>query len=140
MTDLAVLALVLLATAAFAWWWRARDGAVRDGRPGERLTAHERAVLGAPDDAVLLLEFTAPGCRPCVAAKGVLDGVAAARDDVAVAIADVGTHLDLARTHGVLRAPTTLVVDRDGLVRHRILGVPAAESLAAAVDADAHAA
>jgi thiol-disulfide isomerase/thioredoxin len=140
MTDIAVLAAVLAATAAAWWWWRRRDGAVRSGTPGEHLSAADRAAVGAPTDAIVLLQFTAPGCTSCGAAQAVLSEVAARRPDVAVATADVGQHLDLARTHRVLRAPTTLVVDRQGVVRHRVTGVPAAGALAAVVDADAQAA
>ena len=140
MTDLGILALVLAATAALWWWRRRRDGAVREGQPGERLSGADRAAVGVPDDTVVLLEFTAPGCRPCAAAKDVLERVAAERHDVVVATADVGEHLDLARAHGVLRAPTTLVIDRDGVVRHRVTGVPAAADLAVAVAEDARAA
>jgi thiol-disulfide isomerase/thioredoxin len=140
MTDLAILAFVLAATAALWWWWRRRDGRVRAGRPGERLTAADRTAVGVPDEAVVLLEFVAPGCRACAAAKEVLDAVAGERHDVVVAVADVGEHLDLARAHSVLRAPTTLVVDRDGVVRHRVSGVPDPEQLAVTIDEDARAA
>jgi thiol-disulfide isomerase/thioredoxin len=140
MTD-ALIVLAVVAVTAVLWWWRrSRDGRIRSGRQGERLSAADRAAVGVPDDAVVLLEFTAPGCRPCAAAKSVLDDVAQTRADVVVATADVGEHIDLARLHGVLRAPTTLVIDKAGVVRHRITGVPARDGLAAAVDEDIHAA
>jgi thiol-disulfide isomerase/thioredoxin len=140
MTDVAIILAVVAVTAALWWWRRSRDGAIRAGRQGERLSAGDRAAVGVPDDAVVLLEFTAPGCRPCMAARSVLDEVAKERIDVVVATADVGEHIELARLHGVLRAPTTLVVDKAGVVRHRITGVPAADALAAVVDEDVHAA
>lgn len=133
MTDLLVLGAVVAATAALAWWWRSRDGRIRQGR-GPRLAAADLAALGAPPGVTVLVEFTAPGCRPCVAAREVLRRAAAERGDVSVVLADVGAHLDLARSHGVLRAPTTLVVDPDGRVRHRITGVPDAADVADLLD------
>jgi thioredoxin-like negative regulator of GroEL len=129
--DVLVVVLVLGATALVALWWRSLDGRVlaADG------AAFPREALGADPGTTLLVEFTAPGCAPCAQAKQVLDSVAARRDDVALVVADVGEHLDLARQHGILRAPTTLVVDPGGRVRHRIGGVPAAEDVERLLDA-----
>ena len=134
MSDVVLLGAVVVATAILAWWWRRRQGSVRAGRDGERLSAPDLAALGAPSDRVVLLEFTAPGCVACRATRSVLDDAAAERDDVQVVVAQVGHHLDLVRAHGILRAPTTLVIDRDGTVRHRITGVPDRARLAALLD------
>jgi thiol-disulfide isomerase/thioredoxin len=129
-TDVLVLLAVLAVTALLAAWWRARDGRVRDG-DGDRF---DRAAVGAPAGTTLLVEFTAPGCAPCERAKGVLSAAAIERPDVLLVTVDVGEHLDLARAHGILRAPTTLVIDAADRVRHRISGVPAAGDLDALLD------
>jgi thioredoxin-like negative regulator of GroEL len=130
MTDVLVLLVVLLLTGAAAAWYRSHQG---------RVTAVEGATfdrgrLGAPVGATLLVEFTAPGCVPCGQAREVLETVARDRPDVAVVLADVGDHLDLARAHGILRAPTTLLVDPEGRVCHRISGVPAGADVTALLD------
>lgn len=122
MTELAVLGLVVAVTAAAALWWRARDGQVR--AVTDRFTDGELAALDAPVGRQLLVEFTAPSCAPCVAARRVLDQAVADRDDAAVRVADVAEQLDLARAHGVLRTPTTFAVAPDGVVLGRIAGVP----------------
>jgi thiol-disulfide isomerase/thioredoxin len=133
-TDLLTLAAVLAATAGLAVWWRARDGRVVEVGDTARLDAGQLADLGAPPGGILLLEFTAPGCVPCVATARILSEVVGDRTDVAVFQADVGEHLDLARAHGILRAPTTLVVDAEGRVRHRISGVPEPDAVADLLD------
>jgi thiol-disulfide isomerase/thioredoxin len=87
---------------------------------GEQLTA-----LGVPDGAVALVEFTAPHCAPCTAARQVLEDVARDQEAVVVSVdlaEPTGDHL--ARAHRVLRAPTTFVVAPDGHVRGRVSGVP----------------
>jgi thiol-disulfide isomerase/thioredoxin len=130
MTDVLVLLGVLALTATVALWHRSREGRV-SGVEGE---VFDRARLGAPAGGRLLVEFTAPTCASCGAAKGVLDAVAHDRPDVLVVTVDVGDHLDLARAHGIMRAPTTLVVDEEDQVRHRISGVPTAADVAAVLD------
>lgn len=132
MTELAILAVVVAATAAVSLWWRARDGRVRVVT--DRFTDDELAALGAPPGRRLLVEFTAPSCAPCVAARRVLEQTVADRDDVDVRVADVAEQLDLARAHGVLRTPTTFAVGPDGVVLGRIAGVPDPADLAALLD------
>lgn len=123
MTELAVLAGVGLAVAVAAWLLRRRDGRI-SAVDTTRVAPSALVRLGVPGDASALIQFTAPSCRSCDAARAVLDEVAGSYDSVRVVTADVGEHLDLAREHGIMRAPTTLVVDPDGLVRHRVDGVP----------------
>lgn len=133
MTQVLVLAAVVAATAMLAGWWRVRDGQVR--KVADRFTDREVTALGAQVGQRLLVEFTAPSCAPCTAARRVLDEVAAGHADVAVRVADVSERLDLARTHGVLRTPTTFVVAADGAVLGRVAGVPAAADVAVLLDA-----
>jgi thiol-disulfide isomerase/thioredoxin len=128
--DVLALLVVLALTGAVALWWRSRQGRVSEAA-GD---AFARAEVGVPAGVPLLVEFTAPGCVPCSQAAEVLGAIAARRDDVAFATADVGEHLDLARAHGILRAPTTLLVDADDRVRARISGVPAPDDVEALLD------
>lgn len=132
MTELLILAGVIAATAALSLWWRVRDGQVR--AVDDRFSAAELAALDAPARHRLLVEFTAPSCAPCAAARRVLDEVAADHADVAVRTLDVGERADLARRHKVLRAPTTFVVAADGTVRGRVAGVPDRTAVARLLD------
>ena len=133
MTRAAVLLAVLAAVALAAAWWRARDGRVQVAPP--RRDAGSLAGLVPDDASVLLLELTAPHCAPCATTRRILDEVAAGRPDVAVVAVDVADAADLVTAHRILRAPTTLVVARDGAVLARVSGVPRTGDLEALLDA-----
>ena len=127
MNPLLTLLAVLAVTALVAWLLRRNDGRLRT--VDEDVTVADQQDLGVDQDRWALVEFTAPSCQPCVQARQVLDEVAAEADDVDVVAVDVAEHLDAARHHGVLRAPTTLVIAPGGHVRARISGVPHADQL-----------
>lgn len=121
MSRVALLLAVLAAAGLLSLWWRAREGRVRSG--GATLGRERLAELGATPGRLVLLELTAPGCAPCLAARRVLDDVAA-EAKVDVLAVDVGEAQDIARANRVLQAPTTLLVAPDGTVSARISGVP----------------
>lgn len=128
---LILLAVVLVAVAASALW-RRLDGRTTTpvGAAGEGadLLAHVHGDRSAATPWTFV-EFTAPDCVPCRATAAVLEEVAADRSDVTVAAVDVAEGLELARAHGVLRAPTTFLVDAEGTIVSRTGGVPVAENL-----------
>jgi thiol-disulfide isomerase/thioredoxin len=134
MTRVAILLLALAVAAVLALWWRRRDGRVV--ADSGRFTSAELAALGVPGGAVALVEFTAPHCAPCAAARQVLDEIADG-DQVVVVAVDVGEPKgdDLARRHKVLRTPTTFVVAPDGSIRGRVSGVPHRQEVDALVGA-----
>ncbi|MGH8906342.1 MAG: thioredoxin family protein [Egibacteraceae bacterium] len=136
MSRLAVLLAVLAVVALAAVWRRSREGRLQStASPPISLRA-----LGVPPGVAALVEFTAPHCAPCTAARRILDQVAA-RHSVAVVPVDVSSALDLARAHHVLRTPTTFVVAADGSVHGRVSGVPDPADLArllASMDAPGH--
>lgn len=129
MSEVVPLLLVVAASVAAALAWRAAQGRVR--QVDDRFSGDELRGLGAAPPSWTLLEISAPGCAACRAARSVLDGVAAARADVAVVVADVARWPQLARDHHVLRTPTTFVIAPDGSVRGRISGVPHAADVLA---------
>lgn len=135
MTQVLILAGVMAATVAISLWWRARDGQVR--AVADRFSAADLDRVDAPAGHRVLVEFTAPSCAPCATARRILDEAAADHADVAVRTVDIGEHLDLARHHHVLRAPTTFVLGPDGVVAGRIAGVPDRAALTALLDTGA---
>ncbi|WP_414639914.1 thioredoxin family protein [Actinocrinis sp.] len=105
-------------------------------RPGRReqpvLTAEQ---LGrALGDRATLLQFSSAFCQPCRATKVILADVAAKVDGVEHIEIDAEAHLDLVREIGILRTPTTLVLDGAGRVTARASGVPRKEQVLAALD------
>jgi len=119
-----VVALAVLLGAAH----RLRDGRVR--RAGrERISPADLPGGPALGEQATLLQFSTELCSPCRAAARVLGSAAAATPGVAHLDIDLTDDPDTARRFGILRTPTTLVLDRHGAVRGRIGGAPRPEEL-----------
>lgn len=110
------------------------DAAARRAARGEQpvLTAEQlgRALGGR----ATLLQFSSAFCQPCRATKVILADVASKVDGVEHIEIDAEAHLDLVREIGILRTPTTLVLDSAGRVTARASGVPRKEQVLAALD------
>jgi thiol-disulfide isomerase/thioredoxin len=138
MTSGAVVLLVAIVVAIGFGVFRAlTDGRFRGthrvrGAEDQRRSATDEpasVLAGTPwvDDAgerFTLLQFSSAFCAPCRAARRVLGDVAADRADVAHIEVDAEHHLDLVRRLGVLRTPTTLILDGSGREIGRASGVP----------------
>lgn len=129
---LAIAALLGVATLAYRWW-QGRQGKVRRvERPG----ALTPATLGAARGPVAtFVQFSTPMCAKCPPTAILLRRVAAERPGVAHIEIDAAERLDVARNLGIMRTPTTLILDSDGVVVARMDGAPseaqAREALAA---------
>ena len=125
-----VLAVVALATA-YGIVRRRRAGALREAAASTALTADD---LGVPlGERATLLQFSSAFCRPCVATRHVLDGVAERMDGVAHVEIDAESHLELVRRLDVASTPTTLLLDGSGIERRRAGGVPRRHEVLAAL-------
>jgi thiol-disulfide isomerase/thioredoxin len=91
--------------------------------------AHE---LGA---RATLLQFSSAFCAPCRATRRILGEVAAVVPGVVHVEVDAEHHLELVRRLGVLRTPTTLVLDGRGAEITRAAGAPRKEQVLAALAA-----
>ncbi|HET9842211.1 MAG TPA: thioredoxin family protein [Nocardioides sp.] len=94
-------------------------GTTYDGQRGERAT---------------LLQFSSAFCAPCRATRRILADVAGIVPGVAHVEVDAEQHLDLVRALGVLRTPTTLVLDADGRELTRATGAPRRAQVVAALE------
>jgi thiol-disulfide isomerase/thioredoxin len=91
--------------------------------------AEPSVVAGTPwqqelGERATLLQFSSAFCAPCRATRRVLADVAATTEGVAHIDVDAEHHLDVVRRLGVLRTPTTLILDADGHELGRAGGVP----------------
>jgi thiol-disulfide isomerase/thioredoxin len=128
-----VLVAALLLATAFGLLRAARDGRFRGTHPvkgAPPTEEHELSVLHDSDiDHVLgeratLLQFSSAFCAPCRATRRVLADVAQAVPGVVHVEVDAEHHLELVRKLGILRTPTTLVLDARGQEVSRAAGAP----------------
>ncbi|MEV8274079.1 thioredoxin family protein [Microbacterium sp. NPDC077184] len=87
--------------------------------------------LGAESlgESATLLQFSTEMCTRCPGVHRMLAQTAAAHPGVLHLDVDLTHRPDIARHFHVLQTPTTLVLDRDGVIRTRLGGVPGRDVL-----------
>ena len=135
-----VVALVL--ATAFGLFRAFTDGRFRGThrvRGAEAATEAPLSVLHGADlehdlgERATLLQFSSAFCAPCRATRRVLTDVAAVVPGVEHIEVDAEHHLELVRRLGVLRTPTTLVLDQHGQEVTRAMGALRKEQVLAAL-------
>jgi thiol-disulfide isomerase/thioredoxin len=117
----------------------AAAGSVPGSVPGSGPEAVPVSVLtGTPYDGQLgeratLLQFSSAFCAPCRTTRRVLDDVARIVPGVAHVEVDAEQQLELVRRLGVLRTPTTLVLDAHGREVSRAAGAPTQQAAIASL-------
>jgi len=125
MTEVLLVAAVLAAATVVGLVWRRRSGRGKVQSPDRpRVDADLLAALGVQGDGVTLLQFSTAFCQPCRATRQILGAVAAKVPGVRHIDIDAESHLEAVRTLGIVRTPTTLVLDAGGRVRNRVVGQP----------------
>ena len=129
---LVIVAVLAAVTVAYRWWSQ-RDGRVLRVEVPGALTPE---VLGAPRGGrATFVQFSTPMCAKCPGTRALLQSVASEQPHVTHVEIDAAERLDLARELGIMRTPTTLVLDSDGVVVARMDGAmtvqQAREALAA---------
>ncbi|WP_238383389.1 MULTISPECIES: thioredoxin family protein [unclassified Nocardioides] len=88
------------------------------------------ATLG---EQATLLQFSSAFCAPCRVTRRTLSEVADVVPGVEHLEVDAEHHLDLVRALGIMRTPTTLVLDATGQEVTRAVGAPRKEQVIAAL-------
>ena len=129
-----MLATLALATAAGLWLQRSgrrlgRRQHTAAGAPRERLA---EADLGGPlGERATLVQFSSAFCAPCRATRRVLSEVVDVVPGAVHHEVDAELHLDVVRRLGILRTPTTLVLDARGVEVARAAGAPTKQQVLA---------
>lgn len=90
--------------------------------------------VGTPrGERATLLQFSSAFCAPCRATRRVLGEVAGVVPGVVHVELDAEHHLELVRELGVLRTPTTLILDAAGREIARAAGAPRKEQVLGAL-------
>lgn len=143
-----VLLVAVLAALAFGIYRALVDGRFRgthrirgvvEAEPGT--TSDVTSVLaGTPwseqlGERATFLQFSSAFCAPCRATRRILEDVVAETPGVTHVEVDAEHHLELVRRLGVLRTPTTLVLDGAGVEVTRAAGAPTKAQVLAAIAA-----
>lgn len=96
---------------------------------------HETPWAGDLGERFTLLQFSSAFCAPCRATRRVLSEVADLVPGVQHLEVDAEHHLDVVRRLGILRTPTTLILDRSGAEVTRATGAPTKPQVLAALGA-----
>lgn len=137
-----VLVVTVIAAVGFGLWRAWSDGRFRGThrvRHGAESEWHEPSVLDGTaiehtlGERATLLQFSSAFCAPCRTTRRLLDEVAALVPGVEHVEVDAEHHLDLVRRLGVMRTPTTLVLDPHGREITRAQGVPTKPQVLAAL-------
>lgn len=104
------------------------------------MTENPSAVLEAlPSlkigEKATLLQFSSAFCAPCRATRRILSDLAEVVPGVAHVEIDAELHLELVRTLGIVRTPTTLVLDGSGAEHTRAVGAPTKHQVLSALAA-----
>jgi len=113
--------LLAVASVAYVWWSR-QQGRVQHVVVAGALTPSD---LGAPrGQRATFVQFSTPMCAKCPPTRDLLLRVAADDPYVTHIEIDASENLDLARRLDIMRTPTTLLLDSDGVVVSRMNGAP----------------
>lgn len=119
---LVMVGWLVLLVVLVARWWRSRDGRVVASGPGSSSSAVTSAVL-----------VSTPTCRTCPQVRAALATVSDLVEQFSFAELDASRDLEFVRANGVLRAPTVLFRDAQGIEVARAAGPVTVADVAAAI-------
>ncbi len=125
-TGLWVALAAVVVALALGLWRLTSDGRFRrasaSAEPASLLAGTPWA--GELGERATFLQFSSAFCAPCRATRRVLSEVVAGTQGVAHVEIDAELHLDVVRRLGILRTPTTVLLDPGGRELGRAVGAP----------------
>ena len=134
-SRLALVSAIVAAAVLVGVIWKLTTGKAKRIRDGLQVDLAELGALknGQPvtsfGDRITFLQFSSEFCSQCVQTARILGELEQQSDDVLHLEVDITNRLDLASKYNILQTPTTLVLDRRGIVKSRIGGAPKAATL-----------
>ena len=131
-TGFWVLSAVLVLSTAAGLAHRSRTGRLRD-KPANGLRPVLTQLQATPGERATLLQFSSAFCAPCRATRRILTDVAELVPGVQHVEVDAEQHLELVRQLGIIKTPTTLILDSDAREIKRAAGQPRKADVLAAL-------
>lgn len=118
--GLAILLVVTVGVGVFLQW---RQSKPRRDIPHE-VVQPERLGADGLGTSATILQFSTELCARCPGVHRTLSALADGRDGVRHLDVDLTHRPDIAKHFHVLQTPTTLILDRDGVIQTRLGGIP----------------
>ncbi|WP_314854685.1 thioredoxin family protein [uncultured Microbacterium sp.] len=123
-----VLTALLAVTIGVGGFVRWRQNKPRNVDPAE-VVDPQRFGADALGEQATLLQFSTEMCSRCPGVHRMLGSIADERDGVLHLDVDLTHRPDIAKHFHVLQTPTTLLLDRHGVVQTRFGGTPSREAV-----------
>jgi thiol-disulfide isomerase/thioredoxin len=132
---LLLLAAIVVGAVVLGVVWRLTSGRARRIKDGLQVDLAELAIskngkaVTSFGSRLTFLQFSSEFCTQCVQTARVLGELEKQSDDVLHLEVDITNRLDLASKYQILQTPTTLLLDRRGVIKSRIGGAPQSTTL-----------
>ncbi len=127
---LAIIGLLVLTAFAFGLFWKAQTGKAKLVRSGKQvdLSKLKASKTGVPvssfGETATLLQFSTEVCSICAATARLYGKLERATPGLKHIEVDITHRMDLAAHFSIMQTPTTLILDKNGMVKARIGGAP----------------
>lgn len=127
---IAVIGFLVLSALAIGSFWKIRTGRAKLVRSGElvdlsKLKAFKAGVpVTSFGETATLLQFSTEVCSVCNATARLYAELEKTSTGVRHIEVDITHRMDLAAHFSIMQTPTTLILDKHGMVRARIGGTP----------------
>jgi thiol-disulfide isomerase/thioredoxin len=126
----ALIAILVLAALGAGFWWKARTGRAKLVRTGELVdlgklkATRDGKPVSSFGEVATLLQFSTEVCSICVATARLYKDLESKKPGLKHIEVDITNRMDLAAHFSVMQTPTTLILDKHGMVKARIGGAP----------------
>ena len=129
-SRLAVIGLLVLTALLAGTWWKIRTGRAKLVKFGKLVDLNklqadklEKTVTSFGTTATLL-QFSTEVCSICIATSRLFKELESKIPGLKHIEVDITHRMDLAAHFSIMQTPTTLILDKHGMVRARIGGAP----------------
>jgi thiol-disulfide isomerase/thioredoxin len=129
-SRLAVIGLLVLTALLVGTWWKIRTGRAKLVKSGKLVDLNKLQAdkLGKNvtsfGTAATLLQFSTEVCSICIATSRLYKELESKIPGLKHIEVDITHRMDLAAHFSIMQTPTTLILDKHGMVRARIGGAP----------------
>ncbi|MFY9304695.1 MAG: thioredoxin family protein [Rhodoluna sp.] len=127
---IALIGILVAFGLAAGFWWKARTGRAKLVRSGELVDLSKlKATKGGQQvqsfgKMATLLQFSTEVCSICVATARLYGELEKATTGLKHIEVDITDRMELAAHFSIMQTPTTLILDKHGMVKARIGGAP----------------